>query len=254
MDPFTFYRHLLKFILKGEFDPDVERADQAKLRRVSSNFIVKDNRLFYIGPSYQYMRLVVLSEEEKTSVLAKCHINPGTWNHNGVRSTRDKVIAGYYWHNLIQDVKDWVKNCERCQVDDRIKTIVSVTQAIKKTEKSTLKSEIKTEQQSITIQPNSPDSPPPAPSTPEIPDTPAAPTRKRKAEPDVSDSQHRVLNVISYQPDEEEHFLLSLAGALRRLPPRIRSEVKTKFQLILHDAEFCFDTSKTHTCRCSQTE
>ncbi|XP_077062241.1 uncharacterized protein LOC143714734 isoform X2 [Siphateles boraxobius] len=61
---------------------------------------------------------------------------------------------------------------------------------------------------------------------------------KRRAEADTTDHQHGVLNAINSKPDEEEHFLLSLAGTLRHLPPRSRSEVKIKFQQILHEAEF----------------
>jgi len=56
----------------------------------------------------QYMRLVVLSEEQKRSVLTECHNNPGTGNHSGVRGTQNRVIAGYYWSTIIQDVKEWV--------------------------------------------------------------------------------------------------------------------------------------------------
>lgn len=66
--------------------------------------------MFYTGPSRQYMRLVVLSEEQKQAVLEECHYNPGTGNHNGVRRTRDRVIAGYYWSTIKADVTDWVNN------------------------------------------------------------------------------------------------------------------------------------------------
>lgn len=69
-----------------------------------------DNQLFYTGPSRQYMRLVVLSEEQKQAVLQECHHNPGKGNHNGVRRTRDRVIAGYYWSTIKADVTDWVKS------------------------------------------------------------------------------------------------------------------------------------------------
>ncbi|CAM4718787.1 unnamed protein product [Leuciscus chuanchicus] len=92
--------------------------------------------------------------------------------------------------------------------------------------------------QSNTTQSGSPDSPnvPPL-CTPEIARRTLAP--KRRAEQDITEYQRCVLNAISdNKPDEEEHFLLSLVVALRRLPPRSRSEVKLKFQQILHDAEF----------------
>uniref|UniRef100_A0A8C1PNX9 Integrase catalytic domain-containing protein n=1 Tax=Cyprinus carpio TaxID=7962 RepID=A0A8C1PNX9_CYPCA len=79
----------------------------------------------------QYMRLVVLSEEEKRSALTECHNNPGTGNHSSVRGTQNRAIAGYYWPTIIQDVKEWVRSCHRCQLNDPIKTVVPVLHSIK---------------------------------------------------------------------------------------------------------------------------
>uniref|UniRef100_A0A671PKI2 Gypsy retrotransposon integrase-like protein 1 n=1 Tax=Sinocyclocheilus anshuiensis TaxID=1608454 RepID=A0A671PKI2_9TELE len=129
MDSFAFYVQVQEFLLKGEI-PD-NSANRRKVRRASTNFIIKDDRLFYVGPSRQYIRLVVLSEEEKRSVLTECHNNPGTGNHSGVRGTQNRVIAGYYWSTIIQDVKEWVRSCHRCQLNDPIKTVVPVLHSIK---------------------------------------------------------------------------------------------------------------------------
>lgn len=75
-------------------------------------YLFVDGRLFYVGPNKQYMRLVVLTEEEKRSALVECHNNHGTGNHHGVRGTRDRVIAGYFWSTLKDDVTKWVRyNC-----------------------------------------------------------------------------------------------------------------------------------------------
>ncbi|KAL1250757.1 hypothetical protein QQF64_018553 [Cirrhinus molitorella] len=120
---------LKNFLLKGE-TPETS-TDRRKVRRSSTDFIIKDDRLFYVGPSRQYMRLVVLSEEEKRSVLTECHNNPGTGNHSGVRGTQNRVIAGYYWPTVIRDVKEWVRSCHRCQLNDPIKTVVPVLHSIK---------------------------------------------------------------------------------------------------------------------------
>lgn len=68
-----------------------------------------DNQLFYTGPSRQYMRLVVVSEEQKLVVLQQNHCNPDTGNHYGVRRTRDKVVSGYYWPTISNDVNEWVR-------------------------------------------------------------------------------------------------------------------------------------------------
>ncbi|KAA0724022.1 Gypsy retrotransposon integrase-like protein 1 [Triplophysa tibetana] len=107
MDSLLFYERLQKFLLKREI-PD-SPSERRKINRSSSNFTIKDDRLFYTGPTKQYFRLVVLSEEEKWSVFADFHNNPGTGNHCGIRGTQNRVIAGYYWSTLIDDVKEWVK-------------------------------------------------------------------------------------------------------------------------------------------------
>ncbi|KAF7654980.1 hypothetical protein LDENG_00062050 [Lucifuga dentata] len=123
MKTFAFFRLLQDYFINGEFEPGVGCTERKRLKVASSKFILKDRRLFYTGPSRQYMRLVVLSEEEKTAVLMKCHIDPGTGKHKGVRSTRNRVIAGYYWTTLIKDVKDWIRCCHHCQLNEPVKTV-----------------------------------------------------------------------------------------------------------------------------------
>uniref|UniRef100_A0A3B3T815 Integrase catalytic domain-containing protein n=1 Tax=Paramormyrops kingsleyae TaxID=1676925 RepID=A0A3B3T815_9TELE len=131
MRNFEFFQAVNEYLSVGGFGPDVQRRERREVRRVSVNFKVINGRLFYTGPSQQYMRLVIMTEEEKRSALMECHDNLVTGKHNGVRSTRDRVIARYYWSTLIQDVKDWVKDCHRCQLNDPIKTVPPFLHTIK---------------------------------------------------------------------------------------------------------------------------
>ncbi|KAM9445842.1 uncharacterized protein Hap1MRO34_024579 [Clarias gariepinus] len=110
-----FYQLLQTFLSEGEFTPDCSRRVRSDIRRACDKFIIKDGRLYYVGPNKTYMRLVVMTEEEKRFALSECHGNTETGIHHGVRSTRNRVIAGYYWPTLIKDVTEWVKSCERCQ-------------------------------------------------------------------------------------------------------------------------------------------
>uniref|UniRef100_A0A8C5EN73 Gypsy retrotransposon integrase-like protein 1 n=1 Tax=Gouania willdenowi TaxID=441366 RepID=A0A8C5EN73_GOUWI len=116
----SVYLQLRNFLHNGELPQSV--AERRNIKRMAPSFIVKDNRLFYTGPSRHYMRLVVFTVEEKMSVLKECHNNPAG-NHNGVRSTRNRVIAGYYWATLNADVKEWVRSCHRCQLNERVKIV-----------------------------------------------------------------------------------------------------------------------------------
>uniref|UniRef100_A0A8C6WJ75 Gypsy retrotransposon integrase-like protein 1 n=1 Tax=Neogobius melanostomus TaxID=47308 RepID=A0A8C6WJ75_9GOBI len=131
MDNFTFYRYLQYYALHGVMHPDLDRRLRSKVRRVSPNFILKDHRLFYTGPSRQFMRLVVLSEDERRSALMESHVDPGTGTHMGTRSTRDRVVSGYYWSSLIRDVEEWVKSCHQCQLKNAVKTVRPVLPVIK---------------------------------------------------------------------------------------------------------------------------
>ncbi|KAK9962398.1 hypothetical protein ABG768_007767 [Culter alburnus] len=62
---------------------------------MAANFVIRGSKLFYTGPSAQFMRLVVLSDEQRRTVLEECHNNPGTGNHGGVRATMDRAVVGY---------------------------------------------------------------------------------------------------------------------------------------------------------------
>ncbi|KAG7471321.1 hypothetical protein MATL_G00123340 [Megalops atlanticus] len=126
-----FYAALRQYLESRKITALLDKVERKKVTRVADNYVLKDNQLFYTGPSRQYMRLVVLSDEQKRAVLEECHNNPGTGNHNGVRGTRDRVVAGYYWSSLKKDVTDWVKCCHRCQLSDPIKMVAPVLHPVK---------------------------------------------------------------------------------------------------------------------------
>uniref|UniRef100_A0A3B3QB65 Integrase catalytic domain-containing protein n=1 Tax=Paramormyrops kingsleyae TaxID=1676925 RepID=A0A3B3QB65_9TELE len=126
--------HFLSCVLvTGCHDPSLNKKTRREIIRVGSTFVMKGkyNRLFYIGPCKQCMRLVVMSEKEKFRVLEECHHNPGTGNHNSIRGTKNRVISGYFWPTLAKDVADWLKCCHQCQMNDPIKTVAPVLHSIK---------------------------------------------------------------------------------------------------------------------------
>lgn len=53
------------------------------------------------------MRLVIVSDEEKKKVLAKCHEN-AAGTHHGISRTLTLVESNYYWTSITNDVKQWV--------------------------------------------------------------------------------------------------------------------------------------------------
>ncbi|TSL61115.1 ATP-binding cassette sub-family E member 1 [Bagarius yarrelli] len=110
-----FYHVMQKYLAEGQFLPTCSRRLRSDVRRACDKFTIKGGRLYYVGPNRTYMRLVVMSEDEKKFALNECHENIETGTHHGMRGTRNRVISSYYWPALIRDVTEWVKSCERCQ-------------------------------------------------------------------------------------------------------------------------------------------
>uniref|UniRef100_A0A8C1W6U3 Gypsy retrotransposon integrase-like protein 1 n=1 Tax=Cyprinus carpio TaxID=7962 RepID=A0A8C1W6U3_CYPCA len=126
-EKFALYNAVKQYLVDGLVDAALKK----KVSRMAANFVIRESKLFYTGPSAQFMRLVVLSDEQRRPVLEECHNNPGTENHGGMRATMDRVVVGYYWDNIKADVADWVKTCHRCQKNDPIKTVSPVLHPIK---------------------------------------------------------------------------------------------------------------------------
>uniref|UniRef100_A0A3B3D8I4 Gypsy retrotransposon integrase-like protein 1 n=1 Tax=Oryzias melastigma TaxID=30732 RepID=A0A3B3D8I4_ORYME len=125
----SIFQKIHHFLSNGSMPPTDSQRHHVK--RIARNYKLKGNTLFYTGPRSKYMRLVVMSEEEKKTALMECHHIPGTGNHNGVRGTRNRVIASYYWPTINHDVTEWVKCCHRCQLNDPIKTVAPELHPIK---------------------------------------------------------------------------------------------------------------------------
>lgn len=134
---FDFFHNLKQFIATGNVLQSRSKQERWKVQRSAKNFIIKGNvstiikkiyivhynrlhmwhtdslffqrvRLFYFGPKRQYMRLVIENDKERDKVLRECHHNAGTGNHNGVRGTQNKVLAGYFWFTQAEDVANMV--------------------------------------------------------------------------------------------------------------------------------------------------
>ncbi|XP_060792814.1 uncharacterized protein LOC132896117 isoform X2 [Neoarius graeffei] len=86
MKTLEFYHMLQKYLMEGEFLPNCNRRVRSDIRRACDKFIIKDGRLYYVGPNKTYMRLVVMTEDEKKFALTECHGNRETGNHHGVKS------------------------------------------------------------------------------------------------------------------------------------------------------------------------
>nr|XP_033785070.1 gypsy retrotransposon integrase-like protein 1 isoform X2 [Geotrypetes seraphini] len=99
----------------GEYHPSTLTSERSGIRRAAKKFVFKEKKLFYVGKDRKQMRLVIVTEEEKKKVLAKCHENE-TGVHHGISRTLTLVESSFYWTSVTNDVKEWVHSCQQCQL------------------------------------------------------------------------------------------------------------------------------------------
>ena len=111
----------LVFYLQNKAFPKFDENKNKKnakdaLRRKSKAFVVKDNRLFYVGkdgPSREVAR-----KGDELRILKRVHDT----DHMGINATYERVKSAHYWNNVFDDVKQFVKCCEKCQKSARFET------------------------------------------------------------------------------------------------------------------------------------
>lgn len=60
----------------------------------------------------------ITNNEEKMKILNKYHDNKITGGHSGISRTYDKIRQFYHWPLLKKDVRNYIKNCKTCQINN----------------------------------------------------------------------------------------------------------------------------------------
>ncbi|XP_021719468.1 uncharacterized protein LOC110687160 [Chenopodium quinoa] len=105
MDPILAYK------LQGTLPEDRNLA--TKMKRVGSWFIIYKGEL--LKKSFSAPLLKCVGPTNADYILREIHFGI-CGNHIGGRTLAHKALrAGYYWPTMIQDAKDLVRKCEKCQ-------------------------------------------------------------------------------------------------------------------------------------------
>ena len=110
-NPNEWYYDILRYMREGYRPPDKNQAK--KLQRQASWFCIFQGELYKKPFSLPLLRCVTKAEDQK--VIEQ--INEGICgNHVGGKALSLKALrAGYYWPTMLQDAKDYVKRCDKCQ-------------------------------------------------------------------------------------------------------------------------------------------
>lgn len=59
----------------------------------------------------------IFNEEDKLEILKKYHDDPLEGGHCGQRRLYAKIRSRYYWKQMLNTIKSYVRNCHNCQVN-----------------------------------------------------------------------------------------------------------------------------------------
>ena len=94
-----------------------DKGRKANLRRASKRFSFVGAKFMYNGN-----RLVIKSQDERIKIIKDIHEGLGDddkaramASHRGRDTTYQKIMKRFFWFNIIDDVANFVKQCDTCQ-------------------------------------------------------------------------------------------------------------------------------------------
>lgn len=106
------YQSVLQYLLNHSFQGNTDKAYKRELRRKASNYSVKNGKLY--RKSNNIVQQLVIQENELPNILIEVHDNAG---HQGINNTYNIAHEHYYWPNQTQTIGKYIKNCERCKMN-----------------------------------------------------------------------------------------------------------------------------------------
>ena len=105
----------IKSYLQGNFTPDNDH-DHRMMKRESYNFVVQEDLLYrtsYPRGTKDVSYQLVIPENHRQAIIQTCHTE--VWGgHHGVSRTMEKLRRRYFWHNMFDDVVNFIRNCLDC--------------------------------------------------------------------------------------------------------------------------------------------
>ena len=92
----------------------LKKKQQAAIKRKSRYFIVLNDQLFKKNKNNPNRLLRVVKESEVEDILYFSHSDPLA-SHFSIDETYRRVKIRYYWPQIFQDVRHFVRTCDECQ-------------------------------------------------------------------------------------------------------------------------------------------
>ena len=109
------YHRIKNYLTNNNFPATFNNKQKQQLQSQSKFFEVKNNQLYKKDRRRKTRNqlLKVIQKHEIEPILYLMHNHP-TEAHLGVDKTFDKIRNQYYWPQMFENIKDYIKSCDRC--------------------------------------------------------------------------------------------------------------------------------------------
>jgi len=111
---FEQYNNIHNYLLTHQYPDNFTSPQKQKLEKQSSNYIVKNNYLYKKDKRKENNLLRVIRKHEMEPVLFMFHNDP-TAAHFAVDAMFEKIRTRYYWPQMYEDIRTYVRSCDSCQ-------------------------------------------------------------------------------------------------------------------------------------------
>ena len=111
---FEQYNNIHNYLSHHQHPDHFNLQEKQRLEKQSTNYIVKNNFLYKNDKRKENNLLRVIRKHEMEPVLFMFHNDP-TAAHFAVDAMFEKIRTRYYWPQMYEDIRTYVKSCDSCQ-------------------------------------------------------------------------------------------------------------------------------------------
>ncbi|XP_066204152.1 zinc finger and BTB domain-containing protein 11 [Saccopteryx leptura] len=114
------YRAILRYLTNEcePYAPGTEGNAKRKIRKAAACYVVRDGTLYYQRRQRHRKTFaeleVVLQPERRWGLIEAAHLGPGGTHHTQHQTWHD-LSKTYWWRGILKQVKDYIKQCSKCQ-------------------------------------------------------------------------------------------------------------------------------------------
>lgn len=107
------YNALYYYIENSEYPKEIkDQHEKIQLEKLSKKYIIQKRNLFRQTKEGKYQRVILPDQTEL--ILYNLHKDQNG-AHLGIESTYEKLKERYYWPQMYESIKQYIKSCDNCQ-------------------------------------------------------------------------------------------------------------------------------------------